>query len=45
MMAWKLGPALATGNCIVIKPSEMTPLTALRVASLASEAGLPKVRV
>ncbi|TFY62577.1 hypothetical protein EVG20_g6655 [Dentipellis fragilis] len=41
MMAWKLGPALATGNTIVIKPSEATPLTALRMASLIKEAGFP----
>jgi aldehyde dehydrogenase (NAD+) len=41
MFAWKLAPALATGNTIVIKPSEFTPLSALRVASLFEEAGLP----
>ena len=41
MFAWKLGPALATGNTIVIKPSELTPLSALRVAALAKEAGFP----
>ncbi|KAH8983460.1 aldehyde dehydrogenase [Lactarius akahatsu] len=41
MMAWKLGPALATGNCIVLKPSEFTPLTALRMASIIKEAGFP----
>ena len=41
MMAWKIGPALATGNCIVLKPSEFTPLTALRVCSLINEAGFP----
>ena len=41
MMAWKLGPALATGNCIVLKPSEFTPLTALRMCSLINEAGFP----
>ncbi|KAA1476324.1 aldehyde dehydrogenase [Dentipellis sp. KUC8613] len=41
MMAWKLGPALATGNTIVIKPAETTPLTALRMASLIKEAGFP----
>ncbi|KAH9980551.1 NAD-dependent aldehyde dehydrogenase [Russula compacta] len=41
MMAWKLGPALATGNAIVLKPSEFTPLTALRVCSLINEAGFP----
>lgn len=41
MMTWKLGPALATGNTIVLKPSEFTPLTALRVCSLINEAGFP----
>lgn len=41
MAAWKLGPALATGNCVVIKPSEMTSLSLLRIAELAAEAGLP----
>ncbi|TFY72343.1 hypothetical protein EVG20_g652 [Dentipellis fragilis] len=41
MMAWKLGPALATGNTVVIKPSEFTPLTALRMASLIKQAGFP----
>lgn len=41
MAAWKLGPALATGNSIVLKPSEKSPLTALRLAELAIEAGLP----
>jgi acyl-CoA reductase-like NAD-dependent aldehyde dehydrogenase len=41
MAAWKLGPALATGNSVVLKPSEKSPLTALRLAELALEAGLP----
>lgn len=41
MLAWKLGPALATGNAIVLKPSEFTPLSALRVAELLNEAGFP----
>ena len=41
MMAWKLGPALATGNTIVLKPSEFTPLTALRMTELIHEAGFP----
>ena len=41
MAAWKLGPALATGNCVVLKPAEQTPLTALRLAGLIAEAGLP----
>ena len=37
MQAWKLGPALATGNVVVMKPAEQTPLTALYVASLIAE--------
>ncbi|KAJ7383399.1 Aldehyde dehydrogenase, mitochondrial [Desmophyllum pertusum] len=41
MQAWKLGPALATGNVVVMKPAEQTPLTALYVASLIAEAGFP----
>ncbi|KAJ7584399.1 aldehyde dehydrogenase [Mycena floridula] len=41
MLAWKIGPALATGNTVVLKPSEITPLTALRLASLINEAGFP----
>ncbi|CCO36033.1 aldehyde dehydrogenase (NAD+) [Rhizoctonia solani AG-1 IB] len=41
MFAWKLAPALATGNTIIIKPSEFTPMSALRVAALFEEAGLP----
>ena len=41
MAAWKLGPALATGNSVVLKPSEKSPLTALRMAEIALEAGLP----
>jgi len=41
MAAWKFAPALAAGNSIVIKPSEKSSLTALRVAQLSSEAGLP----
>jgi aldehyde dehydrogenase (NAD+) len=42
MMAWKLGPALAAGCTVVLKPAEQTPLTALRVAELAMEAGFPE---
>lgn len=42
MMAWKLGPALATGNCIVLKPAEQTSLTALYFAQLVKEAGFPE---
>src|SRR6516165_7639705 len=41
MQAWKWGPALASGCTIVLKPAEQTPLTALRVAQLAQEAGFP----
>nr|XP_033810805.1 aldehyde dehydrogenase, mitochondrial [Geotrypetes seraphini] len=41
MQAWKLGPALATGNVVVMKVAEQTPLTALYVASLINEAGFP----
>src|ERR1700732_3007406 len=41
MAAWKLGPALATGNTVVLKPAEQTPLTALRLGELAQEAGFP----
>lgn len=41
MMAWKIGPALATGNSVVVKPAEQTSLTALRLAELAVEAGVP----
>ncbi|MDH5338405.1 MAG: aldehyde dehydrogenase [Rubrivivax sp.] len=41
MAAWKLGPALAAGNSVVLKPSEKSPLSALRLAELAVEAGVP----
>ena len=40
--SWKLGPALATGNTVVLKPAELTPLSALRLAELALEAGVPE---
>lgn len=40
--SWKLAPALATGNTIVIKPSEITPLTTIKVTELIEEAGVPK---
>jgi acyl-CoA reductase-like NAD-dependent aldehyde dehydrogenase len=42
MASWKIGPVLATGNSLVLKPSEKSPLTALRIAELALEAGLPE---
>src|SRR5271169_2662791 len=42
MAAWKLGPALTTGNCVVLKPAEQTPLSALRLGELMLEAGLPE---
>ena len=41
MQAWKLGPALAAGNTVLLKPAEQTPLTALRVGELIIEAGFP----
>jgi aldehyde dehydrogenase (NAD+) len=41
MLAWKVGPALATGNTIVMKCSELTPLTALFFCKLCTQAGLP----
>ncbi len=40
-LSWKLGPALVTGNSVIVKPAEQTPLAALRLAELATEAGLP----
>jgi acyl-CoA reductase-like NAD-dependent aldehyde dehydrogenase len=42
MAAWKLGPALACGNTVVLKPAEQTPLTALRLGELLLEAGVPE---
>ena len=42
MQAWKLAPALATGNTVVMKPAEQTPLTALRIGELIVEAGFPE---
>jgi 4-guanidinobutyraldehyde dehydrogenase / NAD-dependent aldehyde dehydrogenase len=42
MASWKLGPALATGNSVILKPAEQSPLSTLRVAELAAEAGLPE---
>ena len=41
MLAWKIAPALATGNTVVLKPAEFTPLTALAFAEIANEVGLP----
>src|SRR5260221_1004413 len=40
--SWKLGPAVACGNTVVLKPAELTPLSALRLAELALEAGIPE---
>jgi acyl-CoA reductase-like NAD-dependent aldehyde dehydrogenase len=40
--SWKVGPALACGNTVVLKPAELTPLTALRLAELALDAGIPE---
>jgi phenylacetaldehyde dehydrogenase len=42
MAAWKLGPALTTGNTVVLKPAEQTPLTAVRLAGILAEAGVPE---
>ena len=41
MLAWKLAPALAAGNCVIVKPAEQTPLTAVRLSELIQEAGFP----
>jgi len=41
MSAWKLAPALAAGNCVILKPSELTPLTALALAEIIHEVGFP----
>ena len=42
MAAWKIAPALATGNTVVLKPAETTPLTALKLAEIIHESGIPK---
>ena len=42
MLAWKIAPALAAGNSVIVKPAEQTSLTALRVAELARDAGIPR---
>ncbi len=42
MAAWKIGPILAAGNSMILKPAEQTSLTAIRIAELANEAGIPK---
>jgi gamma-glutamyl-gamma-aminobutyraldehyde dehydrogenase len=41
MASWKFGPALAAGNAVIVKPSEKSPLTAIRLAQLAKDAGIP----
>jgi len=40
--SWKMGPALAAGNCVVLKPAELTPLSSLRIAELMAEVGFPE---
>ena len=42
MAAWKVGPALVTGNSLILKPAEQSPLTAIRMAELLAESGLPE---
>ena len=42
MWAWKIGPAVATGNCVVLKTAEQTPLCGLIAAQLVAKSGIPK---
>lgn len=42
LFSWKIAPALAMGNCVIAKPSELTPMTAYKLGALANEAGMPK---
>ncbi len=42
LLSWKIAPALATGNCVIAKPSEITPMTAYLLGEICNEAGLPK---
>jgi aldehyde dehydrogenase (NAD+) len=42
MLAWKIAPALAMGNCVVLKPAETTPITCLKLAEILQDAGLPR---
>jgi len=42
IMAWKTGPALVAGNCLIVKPSSKTPLTSLRIASILHSCGIPE---
>ena len=44
MVGWKLGPALVTGNCVVVKPAQLTSLSTIRIAELGHQAGIPAGR-